>query len=52
MADGKPLESKLYPLADHGMVLIEEAAGHRRIIGYEPDYFPIQIEWLQRQNFN
>jgi dienelactone hydrolase len=51
-ADGKPLESKLYPLTDHGMIRFEEAAGHRRIIGYEPDYFPFQIEWLRRQNVN
>jgi dienelactone hydrolase len=51
-ADGKPIESKLYRLAEHGMLLFEEAAGHRRIIGYEPEHFPFQIEWLKRGNNN
>lgn len=51
-ADGKPVESKVYPQAEHGMLRFEGADGRRRAIGYEPDYFSFQIAWLKNQNMN
>jgi dienelactone hydrolase len=51
-ADGKPLESKLYPHAHHGMIRFEESNGQRRAMGYEPGYFQFQIEWLKKQNID
>jgi dienelactone hydrolase len=51
-AAGKPVESKIFPHADHGMIRFEETNGYRRATGYEPDYFSFQIEWLRRQNLD
>lgn len=51
-ADGKPVETKVYPHAEHGMLRFEGGEGQRRAVGWEPDYFPFQIDWLKRQNTN
>jgi dienelactone hydrolase len=51
-ADGKPVESKVYPQAEHGMLRFEGTDGHRRAIGYEPDYLSFQIAWLKNKNMH
>jgi hypothetical protein len=50
-AIGKPVEYMVYPQAEHGILQFTEGAdGERRYLGYEPDYFGKQIEWLRRQS--
>ncbi|MGH8178859.1 MAG: alpha/beta hydrolase family protein [Steroidobacter sp.] len=52
-AAGKPVEYVVYPQAEHGILRFTQGAdGERSYLGYEPDYFPKQIEWLQRQSSN
>jgi len=46
---GKPVDYMIYPEADHGILRIEQLPnGERRVLGYEPDYFKVQIDWLKR----
>ncbi|HEY6644236.1 alpha/beta hydrolase family protein [Povalibacter sp.] len=46
---GKPIDYLVYPDADHGILRFETGKdGSRTIIGYEPDYFRRQIDWLKR----
>lgn len=46
---GKPIEYVVYPDADYGILSFEKSAqGERRLLGYEPDYFKRQVEWLQQ----
>lgn len=48
-AGGKPIEYVVYPDADHGILRFEKSAqGERRLLGYEPDYFKRQVEWLKQ----
>jgi pimeloyl-ACP methyl ester carboxylesterase len=48
---GKPVDYLIYPDADHGILRFEtDKDGHRRVIGYEPDYFKMQIDWLRRHS--
>jgi uncharacterized protein len=48
-AAGKPIEYYVYPHADHGITRFEkDANGGRRDLGYEPDYFQRQIDWLRQ----
>jgi uncharacterized protein len=50
-AMGKPVEYVVYPQAEHGILRFTEGAdGERKYLGYEPDYFTKQIEWLRRQS--
>lgn len=50
-AGGKPIEYVVYPDADHGILRFEQAAdGGRRLVGYEPDYFKRQVEWLKQHS--
>lgn len=47
-AAGRPIDYFIYPQADHGIIRFEkDAQGERRDLGYEPDYFKRQIEWLR-----
>ncbi len=47
-AAGKPIDYFVYPDADHGIVrFASDGNGGRRELGYEPDYFKRQIEWLR-----
>lgn len=46
---GKPIDYLIYPDADHGILRFEtDQDGSRQVIGYEPDYFRRQIDWLKR----
>jgi dienelactone hydrolase len=48
---GKPIDYLIYPDADHGILRFETGEdGERRIVGYEPDYFRMQIDWLRRNS--
>lgn len=50
-AAGRPIEIAVFPEADHGILRFEETAdGERRILGYEPGYFRMEVEWLRRQS--
>jgi dienelactone hydrolase len=50
-AAGRPIEIAVFPEADHGILRFEETAGgERRYLGYEPGYFPMEVEWLRRQS--
>ena len=47
----KPVDYLLYPDAEHGSLRIEQRAdGSRKLLGYEPDYFKVQIDWLKRNS--
>lgn len=47
----KPIEYMVYPDADHGILRFEKQHnGERRPIGYEPDYFKRQVEWLRQHS--
>ncbi len=46
---GRPVDYMIYPDADHGIMRFETMPnGERRVLGYEPDYFKVQIDWLKR----
>lgn len=46
---GRPIDYFVYPEADHGIVRFEtEADGSRKVLGYEPDYYRRQVDWLKR----
>ena len=48
---GKPVDYLIYPDADHGILRFETGEdGRRRILGYEPDYYRMQIDWLRRNS--
>jgi dienelactone hydrolase len=50
-AQGRPIEIRIFPKADHGILRFEEAkGGTRKYLGYEPDYLRMQVEWVQRQS--
>lgn len=45
----KPIDYLIYPEAGHGILRIEQLPdGKTRVLGYEPDYFKVQIDWLKR----
>ena len=48
--EGCPIEVKLYPKAEHGLMRFEDKNGKREILSYESDYFPAQIERLQKHS--
>ncbi|HKE93471.1 MAG TPA: alpha/beta fold hydrolase, partial [Povalibacter sp.] len=49
--EGRPVDYMVYPDADHGILRFEQDAnGRRRVLGYEPDYFKVQIDWLKRNS--
>jgi pimeloyl-ACP methyl ester carboxylesterase len=48
---GRPVEYEIYPLAEHGILLMEETdSGDRRPTAYAPGYFKRQIDWLRLQS--
>lgn len=49
-ASGRPIEYVVYPDAEHGMFRFAEDGGERKLLGYERDYFGLQVEWLRRQS--
>jgi pimeloyl-ACP methyl ester carboxylesterase len=47
----KPVDYLTYPEAGHGILRIEQPPdGNSRVLGYEPDYIKVQIDWLRRNN--
>ncbi|HEY9421399.1 MAG TPA: alpha/beta fold hydrolase, partial [Thermoanaerobaculia bacterium] len=48
-AQGRPVELKVFPTADHGILEFETKEGERVYTGYSPDYFQTAINWLRRQ---
>ena len=47
---GRPIQIKVFPQADHGILRFEvEPGGERRYLGYEPGYFDTEVAWLRRQ---
>lgn len=50
-AQGRPIEIRVFPQADHGILRFEEARdGTRKYLGYEPEYLRTQVEWLRKQS--
>ncbi len=49
-SEGCPIEVKLYPKAEHGILRFEDKNGKREILSFESDYFPAQIKWLQKHS--
>lgn len=48
---GKPVDYLIYPDADHGILRFKtDEHGQRHVIGYEPDYFRVQVDWLRRNS--
>jgi pimeloyl-ACP methyl ester carboxylesterase len=49
-AEGRPIEFEVYPLAEHGILLMETTdSGDRRPTGYAPGYFERQVTWVREQ---
>ena len=47
-AEGRPVQVRVFPDADHGIIKFVPAAnGERRYTGLDPDYYPAQIAWLR-----
>jgi uncharacterized protein len=47
----KPVDYLIYPESGYGILRVEQLSdGDRRILGYEPDYFKVQIDWLKRND--
>lgn len=49
-AKGRPVEFFTFPRADHGILRFEEIPEGRRILGHEPEYLPMMVDWLRRQS--
>ncbi len=50
-AKGRPIQIRVYPRTDHGILLFdEEPDGERHYLGYHPDYFRDQVRWLRSQS--
>ena len=50
-AAGRPLEYRVFPDADHGIIkFVQQEDGARRYTGLEPDYYPVQIAWLREHS--
>ena len=49
-SEGCPIEVKLYPKAEHGILRFEDKNDKREILSFESDYFPAQIKWLQKHS--
>ncbi|HEX7181632.1 MAG TPA: alpha/beta fold hydrolase [Thermoanaerobaculia bacterium] len=48
---GRPIQIHVFPQADHGILRFEETQdGTRRYLGYEPEYWRMQVEWLRGQS--
>ena len=48
---GRPIDYFVYPEADHGILRFEtDKDGSRKVLGYEPDYYRRQIDWLKRSD--
>lgn len=48
---GRPVDYMIYPEAEHGIMRFETLPkGWQHLLGYEPDYFKVQIDWLQRNS--
>jgi uncharacterized protein len=46
-ATGKPIDLKIYPTADHGIVEFEEKDGERVYTRYSPGYFELENAWVR-----
>lgn len=50
-AQGRPINIRVYPRTDHGILLFnEEPGGERRYLGYHPNYLMDQVRWLRSQS--
>ncbi len=49
-AAGRPITTKVFPEAEHGILLFEEADGERDYRGYAPGYLSLQVDWLRRRS--
>lgn len=48
---GRPVDYLVYPDVGHGALRMEKLPdGKRRVLGYEPDYFKVQVDWLRRNS--
>jgi len=48
---GRPIEVKIVPDAEHGILLFEgEDSLDRRYLGYAPGYLDLQVQWLRQQS--
>lgn len=48
-SSGKPIETKIFPDADHGILEFEEKDGERVYTRYSPGYFALETEWVRKQ---
>jgi pimeloyl-ACP methyl ester carboxylesterase len=50
-AENKPIETFIYPDAEHGITRFEQKAdGERVTLGYEDGYFRQQLDWYRKQS--
>ncbi|HEY5808726.1 MAG TPA: alpha/beta fold hydrolase [Povalibacter sp.] len=48
---GRPVDYMIYPEAEHGIMRFETMPkGWQHLLGYEPDYFKVQVDWLRRNS--
>lgn len=46
---GKPIEMRIYPNADHGIIEFEVQEGERIYTGFPDDYFQFKVNWVRQQ---
>ena len=50
-AQGRPIQIRVYPRTDHGILRFQEKpGGERQYLGYHPDYLMDQVRWLRSQS--
>ena len=48
---GRPIEVKVFPNAEHGILHYEgDDLSDRKLIGYAPGYLDLQVRWLRMQS--
>lgn len=48
---GRPIDYLVYPGSGHGGLRMATLTdGTQRVLGYEPDYFKVQVDWLRRNS--
>lgn len=47
---GRPIEVRVFPEAEHGILLFVGDGADRRYLGYPPAYLPLQVDWVRKQS--
>ena len=47
---GRPVQVKVFPEAEHGILLFEGEGAERKYSGYPPEYLSLQVDWVRSQS--